>query len=71
MNDNIADHCYRYSRRKRETNHIQRRIWTYNESKYIRKLVQTFSAKEKRKKKYESRDVRIHANLKREKMIVF
>ena len=47
MSDNIADRYYRYSRRKRETNKNKRRIWTYNESKYIRKLVQTFSAKEK------------------------
>ena len=47
MSNNIADYYYTYSRRKRETNKIQRRIWTYNESKYIRKLVQKFSAKEK------------------------
>ena len=31
MSDNIADHHYRYSERKRETNTIQRRISTYNE----------------------------------------
>ena len=50
MSDNIADHYYRCSRRreKRETNKIQRCLWTYNESKLSEKWYR-HSARKKKK----------------------
>ena len=70
MGDNIADHNYRYSERKRETNTIQRRMSTYNRTpRQTERKRETYPdtradiQSQRERQKYESRDVRIHAVL--------